>query len=75
MTYDSENVPTHGTNLSNSHLCRAHFLFLGGLRVKSYYNEPVKEQSTLSTKFSKNSSVIMLLLSAGLKKKKEFSNL
>lgn len=68
MTYDSENVLAYLTNLSNSRLCRAHFLFLGGLYVKFYYNETVKEWSMLSAKLSKNSSVIMLLLSADKKK-------
>lgn len=64
MTYDSENRPAHHANLRNSHLCRVRFIFLGGPYVKCCYNEAVKEQSTLSAKFSKYSSVIMLLLSA-----------
>lgn len=64
MTYDSENGPAHRANLHNSHLCRVHFTFLGGLYVKSYYNEAAKGQSMLSAKFSKYSSAIMLLLSA-----------
>lgn len=55
ITCDSKNVPTHHTNLSNSHLCGARFLFLGGLHVKSHYNETVKEQSVLSAKLSKSS--------------------
>jgi len=70
MTSDAENVPAHGTNLSNSHLRRAQFVILGGLCVKPCSNETVKEQGMLSAKISKDSSVVMLLLSADFKNRK-----